>query len=175
MTSIDDLYMRECIRESNLIEGVSDPVEVDQSMEAWRLLVQADGVTHSVVKNVQAVIVANDPRLGSEQRGAYRDLTRFDGTVGDYVLPRWFDVQGLMDDWLDGVTLRTSWINHVYFESIHPFCDGNGRTGRMLMWFDQIGRGEQPSLVRAAGKWDYYRSIAMHRRLHALHMAEGGR
>lgn len=51
------------------------------------------------------------------------------------------DISDLMDKWLDfhnGTLLEDypfikAIILHYMFETIHPFCDGNGRTGRILM------------------------------------------
>jgi len=56
----------------------------------------------------------------------------------DYVAPRWERVSELIDDLttfakqLDVGPLALTAIAHAQFETIHPFTDGNGRTGRAL-------------------------------------------
>lgn len=56
----------------------------------------------------------------------------------DFVAPRWERVPALVDDLvafsrrLDIGALTLTAISHAQFETIHPFTDGNGRTGRAL-------------------------------------------
>jgi Fic family protein len=68
--------------------------------------------------------------------GKYRDyLVR----VGDYLAPDWQEVKEMMNNLLKFI--NNSKINpvelsaraHYKFEKIHPFGDGNGRIGRLLM------------------------------------------
>lgn len=48
---------------------------------------------------------------------------------------------------------------HVFYERIHPFLDGNGRTGRMIMFRECLRNGLVPFIVLDAEKEEYYRSI----------------
>ena len=69
--------------------------------------------------------------------------------VGDYIAPRPEDVRPMMSDlleWWDqeAATLSpivSAAIVHHQFETIHPFADGNGRTGRMLSLWELYRRG----------------------------------
>ena len=57
-------------------------------------------------------------------------------------------------------------ISHYQFETIHPFCDGNGRVGRLLIPFYLIGKGELalPSLYVSSTlerhRWAYYEALS---------------
>lgn len=48
---------------------------------------------------------------------------------------------------------------HVFYERIHPFLDGNGRTGRMITFRECLRGGLVPSIVLDAEKAEYYRAI----------------
>ncbi len=48
---------------------------------------------------------------------------------------------------------------HVRFESIHPFQDGNGRVGRLLMFKECLANGHVPFIITDELKMFYYRGL----------------
>lgn len=52
---------------------------------------------------------------------------------------------------------------HLEFEHIHPFCDGNGRIGRVLINYQFIQLGFPPIIIRDKEKALYYKSFGEYR------------
>lgn len=48
---------------------------------------------------------------------------------------------------------------HVRFEQIHPFQDGNGRVGRLLMFKECLANGHVPFIITDELKMFYYRGL----------------
>lgn len=53
--------------------------------------------------------------------------------------------------------------HHIEFENIHPFVDGNGRTGRLLLIYEMISLGLLPVDVRYEERDRYYAAISSYR------------
>lgn len=157
----EQMTMEIHVRESNLIEGFNDRSMDDCGLAAWALLQQVDGyLREEDLFRVHRVVVARqgDPRwVGrAEWRGCWRQL---DVEVRGYPCPPHQEVPELMREWLADMR---DWEDcdpqemHVRFEKIHPFADGNGRVGRLLMWLHELSLEQRPTLVKVDDMWDYF-------------------
>jgi Fic family protein/DNA-binding XRE family transcriptional regulator len=122
----------------------------------------------------------NNPELGEEiilgthlrlmngiisDAGKYRNhAVRIMGsrvTLANYLkvpdLVRHIGVDNLPNEDFITIMART----HAQFEQIHPFSDGNGRTGRLIMLIQALGSGMVPPLVRKERKFAYYKALEL--------------
>lgn len=94
----------------------------------------------------------------------YRDTTVYIGNLLEtvYYPPDPHDVPELMKNWIRETNIETTKVkeifeqiaaNHVRFERIHPFSDGNGRTGRMIINQQLINNGLLPISIQPTGKY----------------------
>jgi Fic family protein len=49
--------------------------------------------------------------------------------------------------------------NHAYFEWIHPFIDGNGRTGRLLLNWLSLAHRKEFYVIESGKRHEYYKVI----------------
>jgi len=138
-------------------------------------------VTPELIKDFHRMIGQNLGDHFDAIPGRFRDDNR---VVGRYLAPDYKFVPELIDtlcNWLrqefhygDGQSFSTlviqAIITHVYVEWIHPFGDGNGRTGRLLEFYILLRTG-LPSIVSHVlsnfynqTRPEYYRQLDMARK-----------
>lgn len=141
----------EFLRESNAIEGVYDQQSVDDALEAWSYLITKNKMTPYVVKQTHKILMKNQP-LEEKYKGKWRD---FEIYVGQRCGADPLAISGYMGVWCrvinHSLTIKyldterkKEWATqslHVNYEIIHPFADGNGRTGRMFMNWQRLKMG----------------------------------
>jgi len=143
------------LNESNAIERLHTLSYKSDSSEghakAWMQLrdksSERDLLTLDDICHAQDLLMKEQKRAGVIVRESAHGLirgpqNRLNVTAGNYPAPYFDDVPGLMDKYM--IDLNEELNNpkmpvtdiaatyHVRFECIHPFADGNGRTGRML-------------------------------------------
>lgn len=99
------------------------------------------------------------------QRGSWRGQQVFIRGAAHTPPPAW-EVPGYMEEWLPfankevGDALERAATAHAGFEVVHPFLDGNGRTGRLLMNWMLLRRGYPPAIILVEQRARYIAALA---------------
>lgn len=116
-------------------------------------------LTEFVIKNIHSLVLMNKP----EDKGVYRRVpVKIMGAFTEPVQP--YMIESKITELLAENEKRKATMNiiervarfHLEFESIHPFIDGNGRTGRLLMNFELMQNGYPPINVKFSDRKRYY-------------------
>lgn len=157
----------EFLKESNAIEGVYDLDSLQQAIYAWEYMSEQPDITPHDVLRVHKILMLNQKLLPDEKGYFRRCAVWIGGREGMHhkkiakAISEWCNDMNLeytdVDDEMYNLELLSKGL-HVEYEKIHPFVDGNGRSGRIFMNWWRVKNG-LPLLVIHEGKEqvDYYK------------------
>ncbi|MBI4918286.1 Fic family protein [archaeon] len=129
---------------------------------AYNYMKKMKNITESTIKKIHSIVMKNilEQELGECRTVPVR-------IIGSYVQPPLpIDVENQMKELLEWYNknknmhpFELACLLHVKFEKIHPFIDGNGRVGRLIMNFVLL-KNKYPLLdVKVDKKLDYYKTL----------------
>ncbi len=116
-------------------------------------------LTEFEIKSIHSLVLADRP----EDKGTFRRVNvRIAGAMTEPVQPYLIEpkIEELLEDYKNWamtmhIVERVA-LFHLRFESIHPFIDGNGRTGRLLMNLQLIKEGLPAVNIKYTDRRSYY-------------------
>lgn len=116
-------------------------------------------LSERIIKDIHSLVLMND----NQNKGKYRQIqVRIMGSSHEPTQPHF--IQEEINNLIQYYRQRLSEVHpleaiselHLIFESIHPFIDGNGRTGRLLLNFELLKNGYLPIDIKFTDKAKYY-------------------
>jgi fido (protein-threonine AMPylation protein) len=126
-------------------------------------------------------VAPHEQATAREAPGSFRehDIQAFSGGTTP---PPWTDVPALMSDWLEDAARLADPADepfpealarsHARFEQIHPFLDGNGRTGRLVLNLLLIRLGYPPAIIYKRQRGRYLDALRLADRADYGHLGE---
>lgn len=119
-----------------------------------------ESVSEAFIRQIHSLVLADKPM----DKGIYRRIpVVITGAV--HTPPQPYLVSPMMEAWVRD--LQATRIHplvaaaefHIRFETIHPFIDGNGRTGRLLANFILMKAGYLPISIKYENRRAYYEAF----------------
>lgn len=151
---------REFLIESNKIEREYSDEALEDAIKAWKfakLYMEGSGkINKDLILTTHMLLMKN---LNPDIAGRIREIPVRIGN--DYKKQSKKDIEINLSLWvatcLDCTTEKQIEQSHIIFEKIHPFEDGNGRTGRILMNLQRIKAGLPILVIKEKSKFEYYK------------------
>ena len=146
---------------------LKDATEIKNHFTLFKYMLDTieDKMTEDMIKKFHFIL--KDGTLTDNEKewfnvGEYKSKKNFVGNITT-TLPKNVakDMKDLLD-WYDKIpnkTLEDIIEFHVRFESIHPFQDGNGRVGRMIIFRECLYNNIMPLYIEDRNKEFYIRGI----------------
>jgi Fic family protein len=115
-----------------------------------------------VIKNIHALVLMNHPEdKGQYRRIPVRIMGAYTEPVQPYMIePKMSELLAINEERKAGMTTVERIARfHLEFEGIHPFIDGNGRTGRLILNLELIRNGYPPINVKFTDRKRYYEAF----------------
>ena len=160
------------IYETNTIGFEKTPANIDDIIEAvnhfqcfdYMLDCANDVLTEDTIKTMHKILKSNtsDSRLEWFNVGEYKSQPNM---VADMTTASPDEVgkemKKLISEYqkISNVTFKDILNFHVRFERIHPFQDGNGRVGRLIMFKECLKYNIVPFIIDEQHKLFYYRGL----------------
>lgn len=182
-TTLDELFVDEISSPGQRVAGSNkrEQLEVCEvrnyiaALEHGITRLPEGGITLSLLREMHAILLTG-VRGSRATPGAFREKQNFIGSGSGitYVPPPPQAMMKALHDWElyirsgdQSPVLIQCALQHVQFESIHPFLDGNGRMGRLLitLFLMERGRLSGPLLYLSAfleaNRREYYNLLQM--------------
>lgn len=158
------------LHQSNLIEGEDSLIALADAMRAWDYLATERRMTHDTLKRLHFMLMDSQglhSALMPSYVGEYRTRPVW---VGGRPAVNAVTIRPLLDQLFEKMNerrhlpvsdeARAGYAQqiHVEYERVHPFMDGNGRTGRMLYNWHRLSLGLDIHIINsdAASRREYY-------------------
>ena len=170
-----DLVLRGLTIDRKPLKDHLEAVGHKEAFDYVRELVKENApLTERIIKQIHYLVLA-DKRA---DRGVYRRVpVRIMGAHHDPVQPYLIEPkmqQLLLDYAASGDHIVTKLARfHIEFEGIHPFIDGNGRTGRLLVNLELMKAGYPPIDIKFTDRAAYYNAFDAYHVKHDLSAMEG--
>lgn len=130
------------VAESNKIEGIYKTTKKD--IEAHEVFL-FDGALNPTIESLASFVSKVQP--GAK----LRDKVGLNVRVGNHIAPEGGPkIRVYLQAILDSIGFNSPYLTHLAYERLHPFTDGNGRSGRVL-WLWQMLRDGNRSQAQVLG------------------------
>jgi Fic family protein len=118
-------------------------------------------ITEDFILKIHAIVMYNfNAKLPGKYRTGYVNLTNTEKPLpsAQQVPVKMRFLAKHLNDYTKGVLKKVSQ-DHYEFESIHPFFDGNGRVGRIVMNAQLLSKGYPPAIIEIEDRYKYYLAL----------------
>ena len=169
-----DMVLRGLTIDRKPLKDHMEAVGHKEAFDFVRELVQEKApLSERIIKQIHYLVLADK----KEDRGIYRRVpVRIMGAHHEPVQPYLIvpKMEQLLADFTaskDHIVTKLAWF-HIEFEAIHPFIDGNGRTGRLLVNLELMKAGYPPIDIKFADRLAYYNAFDEYHVKHNLSAME---